>query len=312
MEHNIPLISVAMATCNGEKYLKKQLDSIYAQTYKNIEIVVTDDYSTDSTVDILKEYKEKYGLQYVVNDQNLGFVKNFEKAISLCSGEYIALSDQDDIWEANKIEVLMNKIGTFDLIHSASSLIDDNSNLISPLWIKEDNFKYSFEKLVFSNTITGCTILFKRELLNDFSPIPSGEKYHDWWLALLASRNNSIIYEPTPLVQYRQHTAQDTGATVDTFYTKMKRYFKNIFCKRRSKRYNRANQQILRLRSLLNEKSSIFSDSQKEIIHDCIVYHEDYINHFFHLRTFFIGLKYKNIYFNNWFFYKNILRDLIG
>ena len=95
---NYPLISIAIATYNGEKYLEEQLDSIYAQTYKNIEVIVTDDCSSDKTVEILKKYYKSHGLKYVINETNLGFVKNFEKAISLCRGDYIALSDQDDIW----------------------------------------------------------------------------------------------------------------------------------------------------------------------------------------------------------------------
>ena len=308
-----PLISIAMATYNGERYIKEQLESILKQSYHNLEIIICDDLSNDSTVKVIEEYQRTDSrIKLFINKSNLGFKKNFEKSILLCNGEYIALSDQDDIWKVNKIEILMSKIDSYDLIHSASSLIDENSNLISPLWIKEDDFKYSFEKLVFGNTITGCTILLKKELLKDFSPIPNGEKYHDWWLALLASKNNGIVYEPTPLVQYRQHAAQDTGATVDTCYTKMKRYFNNIFCKRKSKKYAKSKQQILRLKSLLNERSSIFSNSQKEIIYDGILYYNDYINNFFHLKTFLIGLKYKNIYFNNRYFYKNILRDLIG
>ena len=97
------LVSIAMATYNGEKYLKEQLDSIYAQTYKDIEVIVCDDCSSDKTVEILDEYKEKYGLKYYINEKNLGFKKNFEKAISLCSGDFIALADQDDIWIENKI-----------------------------------------------------------------------------------------------------------------------------------------------------------------------------------------------------------------
>ncbi len=108
------LISIAMATYNGEKYLKDQLDSIYNQTYKNIEVIVTDDCSIDKIVEILEQYARFHGLKYTVNEENLGFVK----VISLCGGEYIALADQDDIWEKNKIEILVNEIGSNLLIHS--------------------------------------------------------------------------------------------------------------------------------------------------------------------------------------------------
>lgn len=109
---NRPLISIALATYNGEKYLEDQLNSIYTQTYKNIEVAVTDDCSTDKTVEILEQYSKSHGLKYFVNTENLGFVKNFEKAISLCEGDFIALSDQDDVWEKDEIGILVNKIGS--------------------------------------------------------------------------------------------------------------------------------------------------------------------------------------------------------
>ena len=239
------LVSIAMATYNGEKYLKEQLDSIYAQTYKNIEVIVCDDCSSDKTVEILDEYKEKYGLKYYINEKNLGFKKNFEKAISLCSGDFIALADQDDIWIESKIELLVKKIGDSSLIHSACSLIDENSKVISSLWIKQDDFKYSFAKFIFGNTVTGCTVLLKKELLKDAFPIPSGEKYHDWWLALLATKMNGIVYYDKALVKYRQHSTQDTGAYVDSLFLKIARYYKSFFFKKNSKRYSGANQQLI-------------------------------------------------------------------
>ena len=97
-------ISIAMATFNGEKYLREQLDSIYSQTLLPYEIVAADDCSTDRTTEILEEYRIKKGLKYLVNEHNIGVVKNFEKAISLCQGDYVALSDQDDIWFPEKLE----------------------------------------------------------------------------------------------------------------------------------------------------------------------------------------------------------------
>jgi glycosyltransferase involved in cell wall biosynthesis len=92
------MISLAMPTYNGERFLREQLDSIYNQTIVPDEVIVVDDCSTDGTISILEEYKKKYGLKYWVNEKNLGYNKNFEKAISLCTGDYIALSDQDDVW----------------------------------------------------------------------------------------------------------------------------------------------------------------------------------------------------------------------
>ena len=105
------MISIALTTYNGEKFLKEQLDSILNQTYSDYELVVCDDCSTDSTRQILKEYEKKdKRINVFLNNNNLGFKNNFEKAISLCTGEYIALSDQDDIWDEKKLEILLKKV----------------------------------------------------------------------------------------------------------------------------------------------------------------------------------------------------------
>ena len=257
------LVSIAMTTYNGEKYLIQQLDSILTQTYKNLEVIICDDKSLDNTAKIIKEYqKSDSRIKFFPNETNLGFKKNFEKAISFCSGEYIALSDQDDIWEKNKIELLLENIKDFDLIHSACSLIDENSIQISPLWLKEDDLKYTFSKIIFGNSVTGCTTLFKKELLKDFFPIPRGEYYHDWWLALLAIKGNGIVFFNKPLVKYRQHSSQDTGANIDTLRKKLNRYYESFFNKKDSLRYKISKRQHERLESFLDEKSNLFSDDK--------------------------------------------------
>ena len=100
-----------MATYNGEAFIREQMDSILAQSYKNIEVVACDDCSTDGTYEILQEYARKDGrVKCFQNAANLGFKKNFERAITLCSGEFIALSDQDDVWLKEKLEVQLKAL----------------------------------------------------------------------------------------------------------------------------------------------------------------------------------------------------------
>ena len=101
------MISVAMATFNGEPYIQEQLDSIYNQTRKVDEIIIVDDCSTDSTVRVIEQYilsHKDIDIKLYKNEENLGYKKNFKKAISLCHGDYVFLSDQDDIWMTDKIE----------------------------------------------------------------------------------------------------------------------------------------------------------------------------------------------------------------
>ena len=106
------LVSVAMATYNGEKYLVEQLDSILTQTHPIYEIIIVDDGSSDKTLDILNSYQDKFGnIKVYPNSENLGVVKSFERAIMLTSGDYIALSDQDDVWSNDKIAKLVDALG---------------------------------------------------------------------------------------------------------------------------------------------------------------------------------------------------------
>ena len=206
------LISIAMATYNGSKYMKEQLDSIYAQTYKNFEVIVVDDLSTDETVQILEQYKRKYGLTYFVNDKNMGVVKNFEKAISLCKGEYIALVDQDDIWFPEKIEVLHENIGDYSLIYSNAGIVNGKSEIqnktteeIYPLCGLDSSTEDIYNYIVLNSFILGCSTMFKRELLTDLIPIYESNRNHDWWLTVCAHNRNGIKYIDEVLFYYRHH-----------------------------------------------------------------------------------------------------------
>ena len=125
-EKTYPLISVVMATYNGERFLAEQLDSIFLQSYPNIELIIVDDVSVDGTVAIIKSYCEKHSnIRLYVNDENLGYIKNFEKGMLLATGALIALSDQDDIWVTDKLSILFEGIAEHEIIYSDSELIDE-------------------------------------------------------------------------------------------------------------------------------------------------------------------------------------------
>ena len=307
------LVSIAMATYNGEKYLKEQLDSIYAQKYKHIEVIVTDDCSTDKTVEILEQYTKSHGLKYSVNEQNIGFVKNFERAITLCQGDYIALSDQDDIWEPNKIEILLESIENDLLIHSDCSLIDEQDNVISPQWKGEIKSHKKFDNFVFTNVVTGCTVLLNRELLKYCLPFPDNLAYHDWWLAIVAAKFERIKYLNKPLVRYRQHNEQDTGISKKT--SKLYRFFSNIILRIQQKEFPKMIDYKKQLKNILAIKNNeLFNDQESSLISDAIRYYKDYVDHIIHLRHFMHAVKYDKIIRpdNNIMILKNIVRDIIG
>lgn len=201
-------VSIALCTYNGAKYLPMQLDSILQQTYPNLELVIVDDNSTDDTQSLLKlRAKDDCRIKLFLNDENLGFNANFEKAIKLCSGNFIAIADQDDVWKLDKLSRLMENIGNNWLIFSNSQFIDANDNLIGGQILK-NNFslaKRDYRSLLFSNFVTGHTVLFTKEFLSYLLPIPY-IGYYDWWMGFVALYHNKIICLNEKLTLHRIHS----------------------------------------------------------------------------------------------------------
>jgi len=216
MINNNPLVSIAMATYNGSLYISSQLDSIINQTYKNIEIVIVDDGSCDDTVSIIRQYQKQHtNIKLIQNQTNIGVVKTFSYAMNLCNGDYIALSDQDDVWFSHKLEKLLDNIGDNLLIHSDAVLVDDNMQVIANSNItqtKKDRYKTEFVDYLISTSVTGCTTLFPRKLLDLALPIPDGFYIHDHYLAIVASFYGTLKFLDEPLVYYRQHGNNAIGA----------------------------------------------------------------------------------------------------
>ena len=210
------MISIAMATYNGERFLEKQLDSILAQTYQDIELIICDDCSADHTYDILTSYAKKDSrIKIYANTENLGFKKNFEKAISLCTGEYIALADQDDIWPAKKLETELKRIDDFDLVCTNASLIDANGTSMQMTMMDildidfvPDDQEQLLIHLLEANIAQGATILAKSSFLRTCLPIPEEFESQDRWFAIQACLHSGLTYISEPLLLYRQHQSQ--------------------------------------------------------------------------------------------------------
>lgn len=218
-----PLVSVAIATYNGAKYIHEQLDSIISQTYTKLEIIIIDDGSTDGTQQIIAKYQAKYQglIKLHHNISNLGSIKSFELALKLCSGDYIALSDQDDIWFPNKIEELLNNIHDNLLIHSDAIIVDENMNVKYPSHFKlsKDKSLNTFSDYLLQNNVTGCTAMLSRKLLQLSLPFPEQIFAHDHYLAIIASFYGKIKLLDKPLVYYRQHSNNLIGAKYPDFDT---------------------------------------------------------------------------------------------
>jgi glycosyltransferase involved in cell wall biosynthesis len=223
------LVSIALCTYNGADNLEAQLDTLVNQTYEIKEIIIVDDCSSDSTLQIIERYQRNFPFVKVFkNEFNLGYIKNFERAISFCSGEYIALADQDDIWHLDKIKLMVDNIGQHALIYHDSQFVDERGNLLPKklsevLKMYEGNQPHFF---IFNNCISGHSLLFNRRLLKDV--IPFDKRYfHDKYISLIASERGGIKYLDYPLVRYRQHA----GSITDILDLKTKKRPERLFNK---------------------------------------------------------------------------------
>jgi len=209
-----PLISIALCTYNGASYLRDQLESLLVQTYSNLEIVVADDASHDATISILREYEQRdTRLRVHVNPNNLGFGANFERALSLCSGAFIAPCDQDDVWLPTKIEDLHAAIGEHSVAYCDSEIINSQGQSQNYSISELCNMISTRDPLNFAgaNCVSGHAMLFRRELLVSALPVPECF-YYDWWLAAVGASQRGVIYCNRKLVRYRLHERNVTNS----------------------------------------------------------------------------------------------------
>lgn len=241
MNESMPRISIAMATYNGEEYLREQLDSILNQSLSDFELIICDDYSKDTTWQILEEYAcQDKRIRIFCNDTNLGFKKNFEKAISLCKGEYVALADQDDIWETNHLSVLLNNIGGNCLVCGNAICFEEEDGVRKNLYTlfdldnnitSLDNNLDILKAILFKgNPFQGASMLLSRKFLDIALPIPNSIPFHDVWFALLACCYNSILYVDIVINNYRQHEKSVTKRSKESIFRKILKFpkFSNI------------------------------------------------------------------------------------
>ena len=208
-----PLISIVMATYNGEKYLREQVESLLAQSYPTLEFIFVDDASSDSSAKILQEYAlSDSRIRLVTNPENQGLLATFEKGIRAAKGEMIALSDQDDVWMPEKIRLLAGAIGSHSMIYADSALTDAAGFVIGKFSDRNHLCDYSTGlHYVFGTKAMGHAMLFKREIIDIALPFPDYVG-HDYILGFAAASLNGVSYFPATLVNYRQHSSNTMGA----------------------------------------------------------------------------------------------------
>lgn len=199
-------ISVAMATYNGEKFIKEQLDSILPQLSPGDEVVVSDDGSTDKTVDIISEYAKDDSRICFVKGPGKGAILNFEHVIGKCSGDVIFLCDQDDVWLPNKVKAVVGKFEETkaDLILHNAVIVNENLEEINTFF---DMRKVSsgVVKNIAKNSYMGCAMAFKSDLKKAVLPFPKRLPMHDQWIGLLGEIYGKVAFIDEPLMLYRRH-----------------------------------------------------------------------------------------------------------
>jgi glycosyltransferase involved in cell wall biosynthesis len=281
-------IDILMATYNGETYLKEQLNSILNQTYSNFRLIISDDCSKDGTRKILEEYAKKDNrITLYFQEKNLGFIKNFEFLLSKVENKIYALSDQDDVWLAEKIEKTYNKMKATDadLVFTDLEVVNEKLEEMYPSFndfmllsrkIKKCHNDYKMQYLY--NCVTGCTLMSKKKFLDKIVPIPKNSKYvlHDTWIGLVVSLYGKVEYLDEKTIKYRQHGNNQVGTDKISHKFKKLEEVRNLFIEVK-----------LQLFETYVENEKLFPDSLKVQNKKALEYFKDIS-------------KKKNVNFKNW------------
>ena len=212
------MLSVCMATYNGEKYIRQQLDSILIQLSKGDEVVISDDSSTDRTVAMIREFRD----DRIVLFENQKFrspVFNFQNSLNHAQNDIIILSDQDDIWKPDKVKVLMQYINNYDLILSDAEVIDKDGNIIEGSFYRKNGSKKGLVKNIIKNSYLGCTMAFNRNILEMSLPFPRDLPMHDWWIGLVGELYGETYFIKNKLISYRRHDNNASSTSEESKYS---------------------------------------------------------------------------------------------
>ena len=202
-----------MASYNGAAYIKDQLDSILGQLDEADEIVISDDGSSDGTLEIIKEYQTAYNNVHLISGPHDGVIKNFENALRQARGDIVFLCDQDDIWKPNKVQMVlggMRRSGANLIVHNAE-IVDADLRSTGRDVFGWRGSRTGFIKNILKNSFMGCCMTFDREVLERVLPFPEGIAMHDWWIGLVSSCEFRVEFIEESLLLYRRHTANVSG-----------------------------------------------------------------------------------------------------
>lgn len=197
------MISVCIPTYNGERYIKEQIDSILSQLSDEDEIVISDDSSTDSTLEIIKDYNDNRIRIFHGNFRSP--IYNLENALKNARGPHIFIADQDDIWMPNKVEVMHKYLETYDCVVSDARVIDDEKNVLHESFYELRHSKAGLIHNLARNSYLGCCMAITKQLCEAALPFPKDIPMHDIWIGSVAECFGRSIFIPDKLISYRRH-----------------------------------------------------------------------------------------------------------
>lgn len=198
------MVSVCIATYNGEKYIKEQLTSVLLQLNVDDEVIVSDDGSNDATVELIQSFNDSR-IKLLLENSFSSPVRNFENALKHAKGDYIFLCDQDDIWLPDKVKIVLKYLTVYDLVVSDCKVVDANLNVISESFFSGRISGKGFWKNWIRNTYLGCCMAFKKEVLSYALPFPENIAMHDIWIGLSVEMQGTSFFLPHSLILYRRH-----------------------------------------------------------------------------------------------------------
>ncbi len=212
------MISVCMASYNGEKFIHQQIISILEQLSNSDELIISDDSSTDKTVQIIRSFKDKR-INLFANQLFRDPLRNFEFALNKASGDIIFLSDQDDLWRDGKVMHMCSALAKADLVVCDHSIVNDKGEILLESYFKKfpKRAKPGIIRNLRVNSYTGCCMAFRKKILKKALPFPKDVQWHDWWLGMVAEMHFKTTFLSIPLTLYRSHGNNVTHVAINDF-----------------------------------------------------------------------------------------------
>ncbi|GAB4015098.1 glycosyltransferase family 2 protein [Spirosoma koreense] len=210
-------VSVCMATYNGALFIEEQIISILNQLSDDDELIISDDGSTDSTISLIESFCDPR-IHLVINPRYGSAVRNFENALRHAKGKVIFLSDQDDIWYPDKVEVLLKDLNHYDLVLTDCRVVDEQGHTLSESFFASRGSQLGFWRNLWKNSYMGCCMAFNRKVLTYALPFPKHIHMHDWWIGLLTELHGTSYFRNQPLIQYRRHKANVSPTSEGSYH----------------------------------------------------------------------------------------------